>query len=160
MALRHGPSLLTLRKGTVQTFKNKCLMKHLQINLEHKTNDQVWTKSTSWWVHKNLLWQMSRNKNLNGLGVSCATTASPEPSGHLGGWVMLGSAEKTLDDHHQRVDIPAYARTARDGLPQRRLEKDLNWIVPLIPQKTLSVKGLNWDLKLWRSWFEGLKGAK
>ena len=30
-----------------------------------------------------------------------------------------------LDGQHQRVDIPAHARTAHKGLMQKRLEEDL-----------------------------------
>ena len=35
------------------------------------------------------------------------------------------SAEEMLDSQHQRVDIPAHARTAHRGLLQKRLEEDL-----------------------------------
>ena len=47
------------------------------------------------------------------------------PSGYLGGWATPCSAEEMLDGQHQRVDIPAYARTAHTGLLQERLEEDL-----------------------------------
>ena len=66
------------------------------------------------------------------------------PSGHLGGWEMLWSAEEMLDGQHQRVDIPARARTAHKGLPQKRLEADLCWIIPHVPLMTQPVKGLTW----------------
>ena len=36
--------------------------------------------STSLWVHRNLFWQLSRDGNLHGLGMSHTTTASPKPS--------------------------------------------------------------------------------
>ena len=42
------------------------------------------------------------------------------PSGHLGGWATPWSAKETLDGPHQRVDIPAYVRTAHNGLPQKK----------------------------------------
>ena len=48
------------------------------------------------------------------------------PSGLFGGW----AAKKMLDGQRQRMDIPAYARTARNGLLPKRLEEDLCWIVP------------------------------
>ena len=35
------------------------------------------------------------------------------------------SLEEMLDGQHQRVDIPAHARTAHKGLLQKRLEEDL-----------------------------------
>ena len=56
-------------------------------------------------------------------GISHAMTASPKPS--FGGTLDGGSAEDMLDGPHQRVDIPAYARTAHKGLLQKRLEEDL-----------------------------------
>ena len=42
-----------------------------------------------------------------------------------------------LDGQHQRVDIPARAKTAHDGLLQKRLEEDL------AESTTQSVKGLS-----------------
>ena len=39
-----------------------------------------WARSTSLWVHWNLFWQLLRDGNLHGLGMSHATTASPKPS--------------------------------------------------------------------------------
>ena len=36
--------------------------------------------TTSLWAHRNLLWQLSRDGNLHGPGMSHATTASPKPS--------------------------------------------------------------------------------
>ena len=49
----------------------------------------------------------------------------------------------SLDGQHQRVDTPADARTAHNGLLQRRMEEDPCWIVPHAPPKTQSVKRLN-----------------
>ena len=37
-------------------------------------------RSTSLWVHRNLFWQLSGDRNLHGLGMSHAMTASPKPS--------------------------------------------------------------------------------
>ena len=47
------------------------------------------------------------------------------PSGCLGGWVTPWLAEEMLDGQHQKVDIPAHARTALKGLLQKKLEEDL-----------------------------------
>ena len=69
-------------------------------------------------------------------------------SGHLGGWVTPWSAEETLDGH-QRVDIPAHARTARSGLLQKTREENLCWILCHVPPTTQSVKGLNWTELNW-----------
>ena len=54
-------------------------------------------------------------------------------SGHHGKWATPWSAEEMLDKQRQRVDIPTYARTAHNGLPQKRLEKNFCWIVPHVP---------------------------
>ena len=69
---------------------------------------------------------------------ACHTPRQPvqnHPSGHLGGWAMPWSAEEMLDGQHQRVDNPAYAKTAHDGFLQKRLEEDLCWIVPRVPRR-------------------------
>ena len=55
------------------------------------------------------------------------------PWRHLGGWVMLWSAEVMLDGQRKRVDIPAHTRTAHKGLLQKRLEEDRSRIVPHAP---------------------------
>ena len=60
------------------------------------------------------------------------------------GWVMPWSAEETLDGHHQRVEIPANARTAQKGLLQKKNGRGSLLIIPHIPLMTQSVKGLNW----------------
>ena len=62
------------------------------------------------------------------------------PSGHLGGWMMPWSTEEMLDEQRQRVNIPAYARTAHKGLLQKRLEEDQ------------SVKGLNRTEQTYSNW--------
>ena len=106
-------------------------------------------RSTSLWVHGNFFWSLSRDGNLHGSGMSHATTASPKQTfqllRHLGGWTTQWSLEEMLDGQHQRVDIPAHARTAHNRLLPRRLEEDLCWIVPHVPPTTQSVKTeLNW----------------
>ena len=65
------------------------------------------------------------------------------PSGHLGGWTTPWSAEEMLDGQHQRLDVPAHARTADKGLLKKSLEEDLCCIVPHVPATTQSVKELN-----------------
>ena len=59
---------------------------------------------------------------------ACHTPRQPlqnHPSGHLGGWAIPGLAEEMLGGQRQRVDFPAHARTAHNGLLQKRLEEDL-----------------------------------
>ena len=46
-------------------------------------------------------------------------------SGHIGGWMMPWSAEEMLGGQYQRVDIPANATTAHNGLLKKRLQEDL-----------------------------------
>ena len=58
-----------------------------------------------------------------------ATTPHPNlfqnhPSGQLGGWEMLWSAEDMLYGQCQRVVIPALSGTAYDGLPQKSVVED------------------------------------
>ena len=66
-----------------------------------------------------------KDGGLHGSGMSHAMTAFPKPSFRIGGWATPWSAEEMLDGQHQRVDVPAYARTAYKGLLQKRLEEDL-----------------------------------
>ena len=85
--------------------------------------------------------------NWHGSDMSHATTTSPKPffGGHLGGSATPRSEEEMLDGQHQRVDIPAHARTAYKGLLQKTLWVDLRWIVSHIHPTTQSIKGLNWS---------------
>ena len=59
-------------------------------------------RSTSLWVHMDLFWQLSRDGNLHGSGMSLAMTVSP--SGHLRGWATPWSTEEMLDGQHQRLE--------------------------------------------------------
>ena len=46
-------------------------------------------RSASLWVHRNLFWQLSRDRNLHALGMSHVTTASPNHlPGHIEGWAI------------------------------------------------------------------------
>ena len=64
---------------------------------------------------------------------------TPQPSfqnlpwGHLGEWTTPSSAEEMLNGQCQRVDVPARARTAHDGLPLKWQEEGLCWIMPGVP---------------------------
>ena len=50
------------------------------------------------------------------------------PSGHLGEWATLWSAEEMLDGQHQRVDIPAHVRTTRHNIRCKNLSTEyLTW---------------------------------
>ena len=66
-------------------------------------------------------------------------TSLPMPELLTTSWL----AEEMLDGQHERVDIPAHARTAHKGLLQKRLGEDLCGIIPHVAPTTQSVKGLN-----------------
>ena len=114
---------------------------------EHKTNDWVRSKINFLVApQKPVLENCQETKPC--MVRTCHTPRQPlqnHPSEHLGGWATPSSAEKMLDGQHQRVDIPAHARTAHKGLLQKRLEEDLCYIVLHVPPTTQSVKGLNWN---------------
>ena len=57
---------------------------------------------------------------------------------------MLWSAQEILDGQHQRVDIPAHARTAHNGLLQKTQEGNLCGIICHVPSTTQLVNGLDW----------------
>ena len=62
-------------------------------------------------------------------------------NGTLDGRTAPWSAEAILDDgQRERVDIPAPARIAYNGLLLQRLEEDLCWIVPHVPPTTISAR--------------------
>ena len=65
-------------------------------------------------------------------------------SGHFGGRATPWSEEEMMDGQHPRVEIPAHARTAHNGLLEKRLEENLRWIVCHVPPTTRFVKGLKW----------------
>ena len=72
---------------------------------------------------------MSRDGNSHGSDMSQAKTASPKPSPRAP--CRVGYAEKLLDGHHPRVDIPDHhAITAHKSFLQKRLEENLWWNVP------------------------------
>ena len=71
-------------------------------------------RSTSLWINRNLSWQLSRDGNLHGPGMSHTTTTSPKPFSSAS-W-REGPQEKC-----QRVDVSAHARIARRSLLQKRL---------------------------------------
>ena len=60
---------------------------------------------------------------------ACHTPQQPlqnHPSGRLGRCATPRSAEEMLGGQHQRVDIPAHARTAQNGLLQKGLEENIS----------------------------------
>ena len=47
------------------------------------------------------------------------------PSGHLGRWATMWSAEEMLDEQYERVGVPARTTNADKDRLQERLEDDL-----------------------------------
>ena len=88
------------------------------------------------------------------------TTASPKHTFN-GPWraddVVMGRGDaRWTTSKRQRVDSPAHARIVHNGLLQKRLEKDLCWIVSRVPTTATLVKGLNW---IDREQFQHVKGC-
>ena len=73
---------------------------------------------------------------------SCYTPRQPlqnHPSGHPGRWVMPWLVEEMLDGQHQRVDIPAHARTAHMGSCRwdwKRISAKLSTMSPWWPNRS------------------------
>ena len=79
VAVKHGPYLLSLKRK-IQAFETKCRRK-LLLSPTWSTGPRTGcgARSTSLWVHRNLFWQLPRDGNLHGSGMSHDTTASPKP---------------------------------------------------------------------------------
>ena len=121
-------TLLADSEKRIQAFETKCPGKLLCIFcLEHKTNHLVRSKIILLVGPQEPLLATGNRRNLAWFGI-CQTPRQPlqnHPSGHLGGWATPWSVEEMLDGQHEKVDIPAHARTAHKGLLQKRLEEDL-----------------------------------
>ena len=127
MAVKHGPCLLTEKKDP--GFGNK---------VHEETSPHLLLTATS---------SGNCQETETCVVQACHTPRQPLQNyspGHLGGLAMSWSVEEMLDGRHQRVDIPARARTAHKGLLLKRLEEGLCWIVPHVSLTTQPIKGLNW----------------
>ena len=124
MAVKHGPCLLALKTGS--RLSKPGAVGNLSISPTSSTRPTTGCGAnlSSLWVHRNLLQQLSKDGILHGSGMLHSTTASPKPPFRApSGW-HRGQQRKYWMDY-QRVDIPAQARTAYNGLTQKRLEEDL-----------------------------------
>ena len=104
-------TLLADSEERMQAFEAKCLRKLRCISyLEHRTNDFFVGP-------QNLFWQLLRDGNLHGSGMSHTAAASPE-SCFRASWRMGDAvvSREMLDGQHQRVDMSAHARIAHKGL--------------------------------------------
>ena len=118
--------------------------------LECKTNDWVGRKISF------LLGHRIRTSSGNYLEmetcmvwrVTLHVSLSPfHPQWHLGGWMTLWSPEEMLDGQHQRVDIPALARTIHKGLLQKiwkKISAELPLMSPQWPNQSRGLTELNW----------------
>ena len=91
--------------------------------LEHKTND--WVQNQMNFLvgpQKPLLTTVERQK-LAWFGL--VTHHNSFSKTNFRGWVMPWLAEEMLDGQHQRMDIPAHARSVHNGLLRKTLEEDL-----------------------------------
>ena len=128
--------LLTLRKGS-RLFKQSAREKFsASPTLSTRPTTGCGAISTSLLVHRTSSSECQETETC--IIQACYTPWQPlqnHLSGHLGRWAMPWLAEEMLDGQHRRVDIPAHARTAHKGLLQKRLEEDLCWIAPHVPQQ-------------------------
>ena len=134
MAVKHGPCLLTLKKGS-RLSKPSAWGNFFSISPTWSTRPMTWcrARSTSLWVHRNLFWQLSRDGILLGSGRSHTTTASPKPSfSSPGRWATPWSQRKCWMDK-TKSGHPTHARTVHKGLQQKRPEEDLCWFISHIP---------------------------
>ena len=101
-------------------------------------------RSTSLWVHRNIFWQLSRDGNLHGSGMSHAMTSSPEPS-FRAPWRVVdavvgrGNVRWTTS----KSGHPCPCQNCSQGPPAEKTGRDLCWIVPHVPLVTQSVKALS-----------------
>ena len=80
MASRCYPCWLTLGKGSRPSKPSVWGNFSASLTCDTKSTTGCGARSTPLWVHRNLFWQLSRDGNLHGSGMSHATTASPKPS--------------------------------------------------------------------------------
>ena len=96
--------------------------------LVHKTSDWVWN-NINFLVGSTGTSSGNCQETQIRMVRACHTPRQPlqnHPSRHLGGKATPWSVEEMLDGQRQRVDIPAHARTAHNGLrKKKRLEEDL-----------------------------------
>ena len=104
-------------------------------------------RSVSFWVHRNIIWQLTRGWNLHNSGTSHAMRSSPKPS--FG--TPLRISDTMIDTGNPGWTTSnsghAYSRTAHKGLLQKRLEQDFCWIIPHAPPKKKTKKNTHTHTK-------------
>ena len=100
MAVRHGACLLNLGKGSRLSRPSASENFSASPTWSTRPATGFGARSASLWVHRNLFWQLPRDRNLHGSGMSHATTElkkKKNPSGHFGAWTMPRSGEEILE---------------------------------------------------------------
>ena len=108
-------TLITDSERRIQAFETNCLRKRLRTQNTRSTTG-CRARSFSFWVHRNLVWQLSRDRKFHGSNMSHVTAASPKPS-------------------FKASQMPPAEKTGRGSLLNRPLCPP--------PPTTQSVKGLN-----------------
>ena len=92
------------------------------------------------WVHRNLFWQLARDGNLHGSGMSHATTTSPKPS-FRAPWSVGDAVASTGNAGWttSKSGHPCPCQNCSQGPPAEKTGRDLCWIVPHVPLVTQSV---------------------
>ena len=139
-------TLLADSEERIQAFKTKC-MRSFSASPTWSTTPMTGcrARSTSLWVQRNLFWQLSRDGNSHGEGMSHATTASPKPS-FKALW-KLGdpwSAEEMLDEQYQRMNIPCPCQNCSQWPPAEKTGRGFLLNHPSCTPDDLIIQGLNW----------------
>ena len=103
-------------------------------------------RSNSFWAYRNLFWQLSRDGNLHGSGVSHATSSSKPSFRALwrAGDALVGSRNAGWTTSKSRYPWPMPELHTK-GFLQKRPEKDVYWIICHIPDNSIGQETeLNW----------------
>ena len=128
MAVKHGPCLLTPKRGS-KLLKNKVpeeTFPHYLLGEQDQRLGEI--NFYVGWVHRSSSGKCQETETC--MVWACHMPRKPlqnHPSGHFGGWVMPWSTEEMLDEQHERMDIAAHARTAHKNCKkdQKRIYAEL-----------------------------------
>ena len=125
MAVKHGPCLLTLRKGSRP--KDQVPEKTSPHHPLRAHDQRVGTEQDQLSCEPTGTSSGDCQQTMTHVVRASHTPHQPlqnHPSGHLEGWATPWSAEEMLNGQRQRVDDTAHSTTAHDSLPKKRLEED------------------------------------
>ena len=124
MAARHGPRLLSLRRGSrlsrpsawgnfsaspIAVQDQRLVAEQDQLPCGPTDTSSANCRQTETHMVRTCHALQKLPKNLS--------------SGHLGGWATSRSAEKMLNGQQQRVDVPVHVWIAHKSLPQKQKQK-------------------------------------